>query len=88
VLAWPTTKPTARSFVVAGVTVRELGDVDVDVDVVAVPIEPSNGLEAATPVNSCSVRATAAVVVTVTLRTGAAFDVNHISPSEFCPETA
>jgi hypothetical protein len=84
-LLWPATKPTARSFAAVGVTLPALAVVPV----LALPATPSSGFAAATPENSCTFNATVvAPVVTVTLFTDAAFAANHISPSEFCPETA
>ena len=68
-----------------GVAVPELAIVPV----VALPAEPSSGLVAATPENSCTFSATVvAPVVTVMLFTDAALAAYHISPSEFWPETA
>jgi hypothetical protein len=82
---WPAMKPTARSLELVGVTVPD----EADVLVAEVPVDPSSGALAATPLNSWSCRATAdAPVVTVTLLTGAAFGAYHISPLEYWPDTS
>ena len=78
-------KPTASSPDAAGVT-----DPDEAVELLAAaPADVSTtGLVVATPLNSCSCRATVdAPVVTVTLCTEAALGVYQSSPAELAPET-
>jgi hypothetical protein len=80
VLPWPAMNPTARSLAADGVTDPEVAELDV----AEVPVAPSNGLVATTPLNSWTRSATVdAAVVTVTLLTDAASGAYQSSPSEY-----
>ena len=82
-LAWPATNPTARSPPADGVTLPVLADVPT----FEATDEPSTGLVAATPENSCAdtEMVAAEAVCTVTAEVGWAPAEYHIAPSEMWP---